>query len=357
MSSAARKSRKVVGKQWSTISLLRVCLFLWVIFASSPLAASSPWDISYNGRFVDSTGRPLAGPLNFTIEFYDAKEGGNQKGSTFNYSAVTLIDGVFQVDVALAASDYEAIFSLGGETWIQITDATHKKTYSRQRYFAVPYALKVPVDNVAVGFNDAGQLTIKNNAAAGAELMMALNASSGTINSALMPALSGDVTGASGTNTVAKIQNKQVSANSPSLNDVLQWNGTAWTPSQVAGSGGGTVTSVGAFAPLSVANGNSTPALIISRSGSSVDGYLSSADWTSFNGKQSALSAAASSSNGFLASSDWITFNSKGAGSVTVIASGTGLAGGAITTSGTLSLATSGVTAGTYTRTNVTVDN
>jgi len=42
--------------------------------------------------------------------------------------------------------------------------------------------------------------------------------------------LAGDATGPITSNTVAKIQNKNVSAASPNTNDILKWNGTAWTP-------------------------------------------------------------------------------------------------------------------------------
>ena len=51
----------------------------------------------------------------------------------------------------------------------------------------------------------------------------------------------------------------------------------------------------------------------------------------------------------------WSTVAS-GSGSVTSITAGTGLTGGAITTSGTISLATTAVAAGNYTNTNLTVD-
>ena len=52
--------------------------------------------------------------------------------------------------------------------------------------------------------------------------------------------------------------------------------------------------------------------------------------------------------------SSWVPSSAGGVGTVTSVASGTGLTGGPITGTGTLSLATSGVTAGTYSK--VTVD-
>ncbi len=45
--------------------------------------------------------------------------------------------------------------------------------------------------------------------------------------------LSGDVTGGQATTVVAKIQGKAVAVTAPSVNQVLMWNGTAWTPAAV----------------------------------------------------------------------------------------------------------------------------
>ena len=60
------------------------------------------------------------------------------------------------------------------------------------------------------------------------------------------------------------------------------------------------------------------------------------------------IPAANSTTNGYLTSADWVTFNGKGTGTVTSVATGTGLTGGTITTSGTVSLANTAVTEGTY---------
>ena len=51
-----------------------------------------------------------------------------------------------------------------------------------------------------------------------------------------------------------------------------------------------------------------------------------------------------------------VEIGAGGSGTVTSVATGTGLSGGPITTSGTISLANTAVTAGSYTNTNITVD-
>lgn len=56
------------------------------------------------------------------------------------------------------------------------------------------------------------------------------------------------------------------------------------------GGGGGTVTSVTATAPLA-SSGGSTPDISIPQANGTTDGFLDSADWTTFNGKQDVLSA------------------------------------------------------------------
>lgn len=59
----------------------------------------------------------------------------------------------------------------------------------------------------------------------------------------------------------------------------------------ISGSGGGGgVTSVSGTAPIS-SSGGSTPAISISQANGSTDGFLDSADWTTFNNKQDTISA------------------------------------------------------------------
>ncbi|QDK37867.1 tail fiber domain-containing protein [Bdellovibrio sp. NC01] len=132
--------------------------------------------------------------------------------------------------------------------------------------------------NTAVGSaNCAAYETPYWNSVAGKFLCQAINVS-----------LAGDVSGSIGAASVDKIKGYDIDLSSaPTNGQVLKYNGTKW----IAGNdnnGGGTVTSVSASAPLSVTNGTTTPSLTISQATTSTNGYLSSADWNTFNSKQAA---------------------------------------------------------------------
>jgi len=103
----------------------------------------------------------------------------------------------------------------------------------------------------------------------------------------------------------------------------------------------GTVTSVTGTSPV-VSSGGATPAISMPAATTSVNGYLTSTDWTTFNNKGSgtvtsvtgtapvvssggatpaiSMAAATTSVNGYLTSTDWNTFNGKGSGTVTSVA-------------------------------------
>ena len=131
----------------------------------------------------------------------------------------------------------------------------------------------------------------------------------------------------------------------------------AYPASNPAGYGTGTVTSVTGTAPVA-SSGGTTPAISIPAATGSANGYLTSTDWNTFNGKQPAgtyvtsvgattpitssggatptiaIPAATTSVSGYLTNTDWATFNSKGNGTVTSVG-GTGTVNG-ITLTGTV---------------------
>jgi hypothetical protein len=98
----------------------------------------------------------------------------------------------------------------------------------------------------------------------------------------------------------------------------------------------GTVTNVTGVAPIQVATGTSTPSVSISNATVSAAGAMSAADKTKLDGIATGATA--------------------NTGTVTSVATGTGLTGGPITSSGTISLDNTAVTAGSYTTANITVD-
>jgi len=121
---------------------------------------------------------------------------------------------------------------------------------------------------------------------------------------------------------------------------VLTSAGTGATPTWTTPAAG-TVTSVTGTAPV-VSSGGTTPAISMAAASSTVNGYLTSTDWNTFNSKGSgtvtsvsatspvtstggatptiAMPAATTSVSGYLTSTDWTTFNNKGNGTVTSVA-------------------------------------
>ena len=109
----------------------------------------------------------------------------------------------------------------------------------------------------------AGEMFFKSNAAAGANLYGCVAANTWAVQSggtslpsatgqtgkvlgndgtsAQWQALGGDVTGAVGTNSVVRIQGRNVAASAPGSGQALAWNATAqqWEPQTVSGGGGG----------------------------------------------------------------------------------------------------------------------
>ena len=123
--------------------------------------AAVPTELTYMGRLIDATGKPLAGPIDLEASFYRAADGGDAVGGTvLEFPGVTLNKGVFQIDLKLTDSEMNVIFDNSSDVYVQIVDKTNHKTYSRQKYGVVPYALKVPTDNSTIVYDSSGRLTL-----------------------------------------------------------------------------------------------------------------------------------------------------------------------------------------------------
>lgn len=74
--------------------------------------------------------------------------------------------------------------------------------------------------------------------------------------------LLGDVTGTLGATTVVKIQGRDVANNAPTSNQVLTWNGTAWTPTSLTPAEIGNKANLSVQDGIAIAAGSGTGALL-----------------------------------------------------------------------------------------------
>jgi len=115
--------------------------------------------------------------------------------------------------------------------------------------------------------------------------------SSGTLTNCTFPTLNQNTTGtAAGLSTILAVASGGTGTATPSLVAGSNITITGTWPNQTvtaAGGGGGTVTSVSGTAPV-VSSGGTTPAISMAAASTSADGYLTSTDWNTFNGKQAA---------------------------------------------------------------------
>jgi len=94
--------------------------------------------------------------------------------------------------------------------------------------------------------------------------------------------------GGTGQTTAIAAINALLPSQSSQSGKVLSTDGT--NTSWIAAGGTGTVTSVTGTAPVSVATGTTTPVISMAAATGSVNGYLTSTDWTTFNSKAPATS-------------------------------------------------------------------
>jgi hypothetical protein len=97
----------------------------------------------------------------------------------------------------------------------------------------------------------------------------------------------------------ASIESSKLAQMGASSGQILKWNGSAWVASSDETGAGGTVTSVAAAGtannPITIGGSGSSPTIDLAKATGSVNGYLSSADWTTFSAKLSDFSSLLSS--------------------------------------------------------------
>ena len=136
---------------------------------------------------------------------------------------------------------------------------------------------------------------------------------------------------------------------------------TATIDTSGGGGGAGTVTSVSSSqAFISIADPTTTPSITIGNASGAATGVLTASDFNTFDAKQDAITLTTTGTSGaatFSAGTLNIPQYSGTTGTVTSITAGDGLSGGTITGSGTIAIpAQGGISAGSYTSTDITVD-
>ncbi len=193
---------------------LYAILAFFLMLMTSPSFADA-YELSYGGRLTSDVGAPVEGPVDLLVSFYNVSVGGSALKAPLSFDAVEIDEGLFQIDLNLSITDINLIFPVSSTSpaYVEITATKNgvSTTYPRQKFSAVPYALRVPVDGTSVGYNANGKLSIVN---------------------------------------VDKLQGRAVSTGAPTANDVLSWDGEKWLPVSAGTFGGGTVTSVATGAGL-----------------------------------------------------------------------------------------------------------
>ena len=185
------------------------------IVLRSELADASSFSIVYSGRLTHADGSPVDGPATIQVKFWNATEGGTQIGHTLDYSGLNLNFGVFSLEVPFNAEDVAAVFGDGSyPVYIEIT--AENKTYPREQFSYVPFAMRVPVDAKTLAFDEDGKLSL------------ALTTTPGT-NQFLTKSADGKL--AWGTPASATIQNQSIAPGTPISGQVLTYNGSQWISS------------------------------------------------------------------------------------------------------------------------------
>ena len=362
-------------------------VFLFAFAGTISAQSSSPFPSSmvFGGRLTDSEGIGMVGPVNIDVDFFSGKNSNDPVfDSPKSFANVELKDGVFQIDVGATlteAEKYTLFHATSEAVWILVS--VNKEPKMKQQFNVVPYALRVPVDNATIGYDSNGKLMMLNNDIAGTGIIQTINTSTAAmaIDATHLPSLGGDVSGSITSASVDKIKGRTISDQTPNSGEFLSWDSlsSSWKPVAVLGALGGTVTNIATGAGLtggpisgsgtiSVVDGGIDTSKLADNAVTSekiANGVVTSAKITNLGVDTANINTGAVTPAKIQGCSDtqilkmsganWVcSSDANSGGTVTSVASGTGLTGGPITGTGTLSLATSGVTAGTYTK--VTVD-
>ena len=251
------------------------------LFFAGVAHAQVPRTINYQGYLTSPSGAAISANLPLVFKIYNVLSGGPALHTEPQTIAVT--NGVFNV---LLGSAVSLTLPFDTQYYLGVTVGTDSELAPRQALASSPYALR----------------------AASAEALAA---------SAIVP---GSQIAA------ASVTASRLASNGCAGGQVLQYNGSVWVCATPAASSGGTVTSITAGTGLT---------------GGPITSSGTIAADTTFLQRRVASSCPAGSSIRAIAGDGTVTcqIDAVGSGTVTSIATGAGLSGGPITSSGTVNLA------------------
>jgi len=144
-----------------------VAVLVVALFSGPSLAVGEEtFSMNYAGRLTQANGAPVEGTVDIDVSFWSAATDGAQRGRSINKPGVNLSNGVFTIDLPLSGPDLAAVFGNGtSAVYIEVTAAG--KTYPRQRFLYTPLALRIPVDETHFEYSDtSGKLRIKMDSGA-----------------------------------------------------------------------------------------------------------------------------------------------------------------------------------------------
>ena len=113
---------------------MRHWITIFILLGLTLNLSATPSTITYQGQLQDATG-PVTDTHEMTFRLFDSEAGAGQIGSEVSFSAVSVEDGLFQVDLNFG----EEAFSQGN-VWLEIEVESNILT-PRQRVTAAPLAL------------------------------------------------------------------------------------------------------------------------------------------------------------------------------------------------------------------------
>ena len=251
---------------WHRSRLWVLSLVVWSVVAPSALASNQA--LSYSGRVTNLHGKPLDGPVDITIKFWNNATGGNQLGGSMDFPGTPLAQGVFQVNMVLKPQQMMQVFG-DGSSPVYIEVMAQGKVYPRQQFLATPYALRIPIDARTLTFDSNGNLTLSTTSIPADGQFLTKDGA-------------GNLVWGTPSTSATQINSRTISTQAPQQGQSLVFDGTNWVPQTVGGGGSGSVTLVTGSAPISVSNNGTTPVISLSQASGVSPGFVTASDYLSF---------------------------------------------------------------------------